>query len=171
MGRPLYGILTRITMAELNRRDFLAAATLTAAGVALCGCQAGGTATASETQAKGPLTGPLDAGPLKNYRGEHLVDRFAKSDHVLLVSENGRLFALSAVCTHRHCIVQARQSDLVCPCHGSTFTAEGAVTHGPARRALPRLALSQNAAGHVIVDRSHFLSPEQENAAGAFITL
>jgi cytochrome b6-f complex iron-sulfur subunit len=158
-------------MAELNRRDFLATATFTAAGVALCGCQVAGTGRASQPQGKGPLTGPLDVGPLKNYRSERLVDRFAKSDHVLLVSESGRLFALSAVCTHRHCVVQARQDDLVCPCHGSTFTPEGAVTRGPARRALPRLAVSVNAAGHVIVDRSHFLAPEQENAPGAFIML
>ncbi len=158
-------------MSELNRRDFLAAATITAAGIALCGCQAAGGGASAGTAPQGTLTGPLDAAPLAQYRAAGLVDRFAKSDHVLLLSENGRLTALSAICTHRHCIVQARKEDWICPCHGSTFTPEGAVTRGPARTSLPRYPLSVNAAGHVIVDRSRFLTAAQQDAPGGFISL
>ena len=39
---------------------------------------------------------------------------------------------LSGLCTHLTCAVQPLPGLLHCPCHGSQFTLEGAVTHGPA---------------------------------------
>ncbi|MEO1621737.1 MAG: Rieske 2Fe-2S domain-containing protein [Cyanobacteria bacterium J06632_3] len=48
--------------------------------------------------------------------------------------------AISAVCTHLGCIVgwDADAREFACPCHGSRFDADGAVTRGPAGRSLER---------------------------------
>lgn len=47
--------------------------------------------------------------------------------------------ALLLVCTHRGCNVAPSRSGYVCPCHGSTFTTNGEVTHGPADNPLAEL--------------------------------
>ena len=48
--------------------------------------------------------------------------------------EDGRLHAVSAVCTHMGCILGWNETDRSwdCPCHGSRFELDGAVMHGPA---------------------------------------
>lgn len=52
--------------------------------------------------------------------------------------ENGRLHAVSAVCTHLGCLVGFNETDRTwdCPCHGSRFALDGEVIHGPAVKAL-----------------------------------
>jgi len=64
---------------------------------------------------------------------------------VLVRTQEGELFAYSAVCTHQRCTVAYRQNTrkLVCPCHGSVFDpADGAkVEAGPAPRPLPELKI------------------------------
>jgi Rieske Fe-S protein len=56
----------------------------------------------------------------------------------------GQFKAFSSVCTHQGCIVSGVQNgQIVCPCHGSTFSmTDGAVTGGPAPTALPAVALT-----------------------------
>lgn len=57
----------------------------------------------------------------------------------LLVQRTGQesFTVLSAVCTHEACtITGVRGSTFVCPCHGSQFSASGAVQTGPATRSL-----------------------------------
>jgi cytochrome b6-f complex iron-sulfur subunit len=61
--------------------------------------------------------------------------RILGSSLVLGRDANG-LYAMSAICTHAGCAVNVvasgGQPSLSCPCHGSTFSANGAVTRGPA---------------------------------------
>ena len=54
--------------------------------------------------------------------------------------EQGRVHAVSAVCTHLRCILGWNPVDRTwdCPCHGSRFALDGAVIHGPATAPLER---------------------------------
>jgi nitrite reductase/ring-hydroxylating ferredoxin subunit len=64
------------------------------------------------------------------------------------------LYAINATCTHLGCLVKQAQSGFDCPCHGSQFTAAGAVTNGPATSPLHYAALSLDPAGNVTLDLS-----------------
>ena len=52
--------------------------------------------------------------------------------------EEGKVHAVSAICTHMGCILGWNETDRTwdCPCHGSRFALSGAVIHGPATKAL-----------------------------------
>jgi len=52
--------------------------------------------------------------------------------------DDGTPHALSAACTHKGCTVTWNNADRTwdCPCHGSMFTCDGKVIHGPATEPL-----------------------------------
>jgi len=52
--------------------------------------------------------------------------------------EGGRLHMMSALCPHLKCVVQwnGHERTWDCPCHGSRFSATGALLEGPARQGL-----------------------------------
>lgn len=56
--------------------------------------------------------------------------------------DDGRLHAVSAACTHEGCPVSWNTADRTwdCSCHGSIFTADGRVMHGPAMADLSAVA-------------------------------
>lgn len=70
--------------------------------------------------------------------------RLVSGDHPpfwVVRSEAGKLIALPAVCTHRHCILawKPATSTLECPCHGGLFDLNGNVLAGPPPRPLQAL--------------------------------
>ena len=118
-------------------------------------------------------TGPVDAGPLTGFAAGAADDRFAAPYGFFVVREGSRVFALSSSCTHRACLLSAvKGNGFRCKCHGSTFTLDGQVTRGPARRDLPRFAVERSPAAHLIVHVERPVLPaDSENAPAGFVEL
>jgi len=127
---------------KLNRRDFL----LLTAGLT-AGCQSADRAGDSATRP----TGLVNAGPVADYAADGVYSRF-QSRGFFLVRQGGKIFALSAICTHRQCKLTVEPNrTFYCDCHGSTFNPEGRVTKGPARRNLPVFPMFVNHQGQLQV--------------------
>jgi cytochrome b6-f complex iron-sulfur subunit len=56
-------------------------------------------------------------------------------------SDTTQVLALTSVCNHRNCTVdwKADAGEFLCPCHGSSFALDGALTNGPATEGLTAL--------------------------------
>jgi Rieske Fe-S protein len=127
---------------HINRRTFLLLSVTFAAG-----CAAPGGANFSSINQERIV----NAGPAGRYVADGVYARFRDAGF-FLVRRGPDLFAVSAVCTHRKCKLDAEpDKTFYCPCHGSTFDATGKVTEGPARRDLPVFELSTDASGNVLV--------------------
>jgi glycine/D-amino acid oxidase-like deaminating enzyme/nitrite reductase/ring-hydroxylating ferredoxin subunit len=88
-----------------------------------------------------PRDGPDDINRLEP--GEGTVARIGRRHVAAHRSDEGRLHALSARCTHLGCLVGWNQADRTweCPCHGSQFGADGSLLQGPATEPLPPVDL------------------------------
>jgi cytochrome b6-f complex iron-sulfur subunit len=64
------------------------------------------------------------------------------------------LYAISSICTHLGCTVNAAGDGYECPCHGSKYNSTGYVLKGPAKSPLDRLELSLSDDGKVVIDTS-----------------
>jgi cytochrome b6-f complex iron-sulfur subunit len=152
-------------MSDLNRREFVIAAACAAGACMMCGSieaadaapEAGGTKVDIGTAADYPKDGPYD--------------KLADSKKLIIVRDNGKLYALSAVCTHKMGTVKVKGTELVCPKHNSHFANDGKVTKGPAKASLFRLGISENADGHILVDPNKKFGENQWADAGASITV
>ncbi len=58
--------------------------------------------------------------------GRPLRFRAGSVEGVLVPHPDGSVHALSAVCTHMGCLLEARAQSLLCPCHGASFDLQGA---------------------------------------------
>ena len=65
--------------------------------------------------------------------GEGAILREGLSTVAIYRDSGGDLHEVSAVCTHLGCLVQwnGGEQSWDCPCHGSRFSVDGAVLHGP----------------------------------------
>jgi glycine/D-amino acid oxidase-like deaminating enzyme/nitrite reductase/ring-hydroxylating ferredoxin subunit len=70
--------------------------------------------------------------------GEAAIMKIGGDNVAAFKDEQGRVHAVSAVCTHLGCIVGWNETDRTwdCPCHGSRFGLSGEVIHGPATQPL-----------------------------------
>ena len=128
---------------HLDRRGFLL---LTATAVVAAGCEAVDTGT---TATGGGHV--VDAGPASAYAKDGVYSQY-RDLGFFLIQRSGQLTALSAICTHRHCKLDAEPDrTFYCHCHGSTFDPAGKVTEGPAKRDLPVFTIATDARGHLLV--------------------
>jgi len=126
---------------SINRREFVILSCAAAAG---CSALEGNQAVKLQPAA-------IDAGPVTDYSAEGVYDRF-RMEGFFIIRRGNDLFALSSVCTHRHCKVKAEPDhSFYCRCHGSAFDPIGKVVDGPATRPLPTLPTSVDSNGHLIV--------------------
>jgi Rieske Fe-S protein len=87
------------------------------------------------------------------------VGAFVMKSEVLIARDAQGVYALTAICTHEGCYVITSDatcggtSVLMCPCHCSRFSADGAVVNGPAEDPLVNFAVTVSA-GMIAVDKS-----------------
>jgi nitrite reductase/ring-hydroxylating ferredoxin subunit len=72
--------------------------------------------------------------------------------NVAVYRDGGGIYAISLTCTHLGCIVKTAADGFLCPCHGSKYAPDGAVTRGPAPKSLPWFAVTAAGGGSVFVD-------------------
>jgi Rieske Fe-S protein len=129
---------------QIDRRSFVL---LTATAIVAAGCEA--VDSGNHAAPRGGRV--VDAGPANAYAKDGVYSQY-RDLGFFLVRRGGRLTALSAICTHRHCKVEAEPDRTFhCPCHDSTFDPAGKVTQGPAKRDLSVLSTSTDARGHLLV--------------------
>jgi Rieske Fe-S protein len=83
---------------------------------------------------------------------------FLSEEKIFVFRDREKGFAVAnAVCTHLGCTVGYFQSDdqFHCPCHGSVFSADGKVLHGPAPRPLEWFEVTLARDGQLRVDKDH----------------
>lgn len=133
------------SLARLERRDFMRLGGYGAMALLMAGC--GGRLTQGTINA-GALNG-LAVGAARAVEGEPLI----------IVRDEGGLYAMTAVCTHFGCPVDIEGEQLTCGCHGSVFDMSGAVVEGPAREPLQhyRVVVEE---GAISVDTTSPVSPE-----------
>jgi cytochrome b6-f complex iron-sulfur subunit/menaquinol-cytochrome c reductase iron-sulfur subunit len=84
------------------------------------------------------------------------ISRGVELGSVWLVRRGEEVVALSAVCPHLGCAVNAlADGSFGCPCHTSTFAPSGEKTGGPTPRGMDPMATKIDA-GHVAVDFQKF---------------
>ena len=93
----------------------------------------------------------INAGAAANYTADGVYSQY-RDLGFFIIRHGDRLFALSAVCTHRNCKLSAKpDASFSCKCHGSIFDPLGHVTRGPAKRNLPVLPSSTNEHGELLI--------------------
>jgi len=98
-----------------------------------------------------PPDGPIAAGNVSAIAVGTLT---IVDGNAVLGRDAGGLYAMSNVCTHQGCpmnVATGGHQGLVCNCHGSTFDANGAVTHGPANTPLPHYQVDVAADGSITI--------------------
>jgi Rieske Fe-S protein len=125
----------------INRRQFLIFLT---AGLA-AGCKTGDNLAMNRERI-------INAGSVGNFTADGVYSNF-REQGFFVVRKGDKLFALSAICTHRKCKLTAEPDrSFYCPCHGSTFDPAGHLTAGPAKHDLPVLPAFPNEQGELVVN-------------------
>ncbi len=134
---------------DLARRTVLAGAGAGVGIVVLAACSSGssGSSDGGSTPDAGSAGGVAAGEDLVSLStvpvGGAVVVSLGDKPVVVAQPTEGSAVAFSAVCTHQGCTVIPGEGELDCPCHGSRFDlATGEVLAGPARTALPEIAVT-----------------------------
>ncbi len=166
---------------ELNRRSFLTTATACACALCPAAMALGQQKKADDADdddvedlPRVPV-GPVDIGATSDYPKDGIYENFAKSRHILVIRAGGKLFACSAVCTHKGVLLKEKDGQIFCLQHYSRFTPEGLPTPkpngamGPAKKVLVHYAISTNEKGHAVVDTSKTIDQSKWNEPTAYL--
>jgi thiosulfate dehydrogenase [quinone] large subunit len=114
------------------------------------------------SQAVSPPTGPVPGGDVSEIGVNTL--RVVANENVLLGRDSSGLYAMSAACTHAGCLLStvggAPAQGLKCPCHGSLFDGNGAVTRGPAGTPLQHYRVDVATDGTITIQGADPVSAE-----------
>jgi len=127
-----------------NRRQFLSRAAVAAAALVAVDCGDGQIGPPSHGGAGGdpnaPVGGPVTI-TISQFPGLATVGKIVDIGHERAVVRTGdtTFLGLSRICTHEQCDADVVNNLLDCPCHGSLFSATGAVLRGPATEPLLEL--------------------------------
>jgi nitrite reductase/ring-hydroxylating ferredoxin subunit len=154
---------------DLNRRDFVSAAAMTAA--ALAAAVTIRPAAALGQAATQPSTTTIDVGQKSDYTKDGVTATWEDNHHILVVRQNNRIYAMSSKCTHRGCALADTGDHLNCPCHNSDFQYNGEVIDGPAKRALDHYAISIDDSGHLQVDTSKKFAKAKYDDPASFVSV
>ena len=134
------------------RRNVIAGAGLGLAATALTACSTYGkkpaassasSAPAPASAAPGSSGAPAPAAALAKTADVPVGSGVILDDIVLTQPTAGVFKGFSSVCPHAGCNVsKVEDGNIVCPCHGSKFSLEGAVVQGPAKDPLESKAVS-----------------------------
>jgi Rieske Fe-S protein len=139
-------------MSDLPRRTILGAVVAGAAATPLAACGKGADSAPAETTKKaGQVLAPVADVPV----GAAIVA------HGTLISQPspGVFQGFLARCTHAGCALGVRDGAAICPCHGSRFAFDGAVTQGPATEPLTARAVAVSN-GEIIVAEANSAAPQ-----------
>ncbi len=138
------------TTIPVTRRQFLAAtaAVVTVVSLPVLTARADDAKKADAKEKK-----PVDCGELTKFDKDGVTDTHAKKpDNFFLIRADGKLYACTSLCTHKNYPLTVKDDELYCEKHKSEFSLQGTVTHGPAKRSLPRYGIKTDDKGVVFVD-------------------
>ncbi|HEX7827308.1 MAG TPA: Rieske (2Fe-2S) protein [Mycobacterium sp.] len=134
------------------RRNVIAGAGLGLAATALTACSTYGKTPAASSASSAPASAPAASGspgaPAPAAALAKTADVPVGSgvivDEIVVTQPTAGVFkGFSSVCPHAGCNVsKVEDGNIVCPCHGSRFSLDGAVVKGPAKSGLEAKAVS-----------------------------
>lgn len=164
------------SVSAMTRREFsIALAIGWGAVAATAAIAAGGFQTFFVPKVTKEPPSTFRAGRISEFSEPGVYEQFKGGQNVWLVRlRDGKLVALSTICTHLGCIPNwlAADQKFKCPCHGSGFYINGVNFEGPAPRPLERHKISIEGE-FVVVDKSLKFRQElaQWDLPGAYVQL
>jgi cytochrome b6-f complex iron-sulfur subunit len=97
--------------------------------------------------------------------------KFQQSQRIWVCKGPQGIYVILAICTHLGCTPDwlSTENLFKCPCHGSTYDAEGRNFAGPAPRPMARCHVEKNAEGKIVVDKLKIYEAPQFDQLGAYL--